>query len=134
LNLLGIDYGKRRIGFAVGIKEAGTILPLTLTAAPDWHKLLGIVRELVMEYDVGKIILGWPVNMDGSPGILCAEIDILRQRLAAALDLPVELADERLSSFEARERLVGAGVASRKQKSAKDGLAAALILESYWEQ
>lgn len=131
MNLLGIDYGRKRIGFAVAVSAAETVMPLTCSSTPQWQLLLPLVRRLVEDYDINKIIIGWPLNMDGSPGSLCGEIGELRDKLASGLDLPVELCDERLTSFSAKEIIAETRPGFRKRKQAKDGLAAALILESF---
>lgn len=131
MNLLGIDYGRKRVGFAVAVTAAATVLPLTCSTSPEWNMLMPLVRRLVADYDISKIVIGWPLNMDGSPGSLCMEIEELQKRMAADLDLPVELCDERLTSFSAREIISEISPGTRKSRQAKDGLAAALILESF---
>jgi putative Holliday junction resolvase len=131
----GLDVGKTRIGIAICDVSDGAIHPVTTIARrprslPD--DLATLQRELVPRA-VERIVVGLPLNMDGSEGPAARRMRGFATQLQQALELPVELCDERLTSFEARERLreIEAGPARRRR--ALDSLAAMLILENWLE-
>jgi len=129
---IGIDYGKRRIGVAVGdpgevIASPATTLDGTGTASRDAR----VVLEWAAENEAAGIVVGLPMNMDGTIGPQAK----LSQDFAAQLEkhgnLTVELWDERLSSFQADQIMRDAGVRRSRQKKQRDALAAQVILQSF---
>jgi putative Holliday junction resolvase len=130
LTLLAFDFGLRRIGVAVGNSLLGTTQPLpTLRAregAPDWQAL----EALVGEWRPDLLVVGEPLNMDGSPSELSARAGKFARRLHGRLGLPVEMADERLSSVEAKQRARAEGHRGDFGRQPVDSLAAELILQS----
>src|SRR5690606_36603646 len=104
MRFLGIDYGSRRIGLAMG-DELGlaTPLPALTTALADqrWAELVALVRQR----RVTEIVLGYPLNMDDSAGPKAQEVERLAERLKQELRLPVHLVDERLTSYAAEATL-----------------------------
>ena len=130
--LLGFDYGTRRIGVAVGQLITHTVTPLTTlhshNDSPDWQA----IRKLIAEWQPDKLVVGLPLQLDGTAQPLTAKAQRFGNQLKGRYNLPVEMMDERLTSHEAETEL-----ASRKGKSAKadiDALAAALILQSWLDQ
>jgi putative Holliday junction resolvase len=114
--------------------------PLGLTAQPlatlrreTDAKLIELVRSVVREKEVDKVVVGLPSNMDGSKGPMAEAAERFAEALRAALNLPVELWDERLTSWEAEERLRQAGLSRRREreKGNVDRMAAQLLLQSY---
>ena len=128
----GIDYGKRRIG--VALSDAGpriaspmTTLDATGSTARDAH----LVLRWATENAAGGIVVGLPLNMDGSLGTQAQVSRDLAVELRCLGNLPVELWDERLSSFQADELMQAAGLTSAIKKRQRDALAAQVILQSF---
>ncbi len=127
---LGVDFGSKYVGVAVG--DEAIAMPLkVLDARPD-EKLLSSLKKLAASEDVAGIVVGLPVNMDGSEGKaakLCREFGA---RLAAHSQLPVEYADERLSGWEAEGMLIEGGLKPSERKQRVHAVAAKLILEAFF--
>ncbi|MCF6217343.1 MAG: Holliday junction resolvase RuvX [Gammaproteobacteria bacterium] len=130
--VLGFDYGRRRIGVAVGQTITHTSSPLATIQAdqgkPDWHA----VQALINEWQPTVFVVGMPKNMDGSAHQLTATITRFGNQLHGRYGLPVHYIDERLSSREA-ERSLMPGQA-KKDKGVIDRVAAQLILQTWLDQ
>jgi putative Holliday junction resolvase len=123
--LLAFDFGLRYIGWATGqhltaSATAGSALPAQ-EGAPKWEA----VAALLDEWRPVRLIVGLPLNMDGSESEMSAKARRFARRLEGRFGLPVSLQDERLSSREAGERL------PEKARNARHGEAARVILEDY---
>ena len=122
---LCFDYGEKRIGVAVGQTVTGTATPLATLAArdgtPDWSR----VAALVAEWSPDALVVGLPLNMDGTEQALTARARRFANRLRGRHRLPLHFADERLSTREARAREDGA------PREGRDALAAQVILEGW---
>jgi putative Holliday junction resolvase len=130
VRFLGIDYGARRIGLSYG-DELGVATPLPALVESDegrrWQALLAvIVRRRITE-----IVLGYPLNMDDSRGGKAKEVEAFGARLRAAVNLPVHLADERLTSYEAEATIAKARRREVRASGIIDSRAATLILQDY---
>ncbi|MCG3185270.1 MAG: putative pre-16S rRNA nuclease [Planctomycetes bacterium] len=127
---LGVDFGSKYVGVAVG--DEAIAMPLkVLDAKPD-EKLLSALKKLAASEEAAGFVVGLPVNMDGSEGKaakLCREFGA---RLAAHSKLPVEYADERLSSWEAEGMLIEGGLKPSERKQRVHAVAAKLILEAFF--
>ena len=127
---IGIDHGTKRIGVAVGDAEGGIATPLEVLSAGDVD-LDKRISKLVAEYDAVGVVVGWPLLADDSEGPQARLVRRFAADLAERTGLDVRLWDERLSSFEADERLKG--MLSREQKIRRhDAVAAATILEDFF--
>lgn len=134
---LGVDLGTRRIGLAVSEPDSGVISPLDVIKAGE--NLEQTAREVIRfarEYGVVGVVVGMPLNMDGTEGPQAR----LSRRLAESItrmmeaenkSLRVYLHDERLTSFEADERMKSRRLTRGKKKSRHDAVAAAILLESF---
>jgi putative Holliday junction resolvase len=136
VRILGVDYGERRIGLAVsdelGIAAHG--LPTANVRSMD--EAVRQVVEAVAQHIVGRVIVGLPLNMDGSSGpraeVTVAFCEKCRETLAKrGLDVPVETFDERLTTMRARQTLHEMGLEERKQRSHVDRVSAVLLLQDY---
>jgi len=126
VRLLAFDYGRRRIGVAIGDRLTGSARGLsTLDARGD--DVLQRVDALVQEWGPEAFVIGWPTLDDGEPAALCPAIESFAERLRRRFDLPVYWADERLTSHLGRER-----VRKRGKDPGLDAHAAALILEGWF--
>ena len=131
VRILGLDIGEKRIGVAVSDPSGTVATPL---AVIDARKALGDGRELaglVADYEVELLVAGLPLSLDGSEGTQAARVRSAAQRLASLVSLPLEFADERLSSTAARRAMTEAGVSDRNKRGSIDMVAAAIFLQSY---
>jgi putative holliday junction resolvase len=129
--IAALDLGKKRIGLAVTDDSETRVFPIgALERKGSRFDFAAIARRL-HDYTVSRFVVGLPLNMDGSEGSAARSARTFAERLGAALNVPVHLFDERLTSFEAEDRLKGADVPRRSQKGAIDAVAAAVILEGW---
>jgi putative Holliday junction resolvase len=131
--ILAVDYGEKRMGLALSDELRMTARPLATLARRGLRQDLRRLRELAREHAVGLILVGHPLHMDGTAGTMAAAAARFAARLAQELGLPVELADERLSSWEAARTLRESG-ARRRRPAKADEVAAAVILREYLEK
>ena len=129
--VLAIDLGTKRIGIALSDPTATVASPLETLPATGLRRAADQVSELCRRHDVETVVVGWPRNMDGSQGPAAREAEAFAERLRAALRVPVELWDERLSTAAAERTLLEAGLRREKRRESRDRVAAALILQSY---
>lgn len=129
--LLGFDFGLKHIGVAVGQTLTRTAQPLTSLKAesgiPQWNE----VKKLISEWRPHALVVGIPLNMDGSEQPLTLAAQQFVKQLEEFFHLTVHLVDERLTSVEARAYLFEHGGYKALQKKAIDSMAAKLILESW---
>lgn len=130
--ILAIDYGRVRHGLAVsdGLGMAGHPLPALQRNRNASAQDLAALRRVVDEHDVRRLVIGLPLNMDGSEGPMAAEARAFAAVLERELGLPVLLEDERLSTDEAESLLREGGLRPSDRKALRDSVAAAVILRS----
>ncbi|HTH51397.1 MAG TPA: Holliday junction resolvase RuvX [Pyrinomonadaceae bacterium] len=129
--ILAIDPGTKRCGIAVCDELRVTVSSLKRLERTSWKKLLSNIRELVAEYDAVAIVVGLPLESDGSDGPMTAEARDIARKLTLSLDIPVLLQDERVTSYEAKGRLWAAGKGLKESRDLVDSEAAAIILEDF---
>lgn len=129
--LLALDLGSRRVGVAVSDELQLSIRPLPPLVRASWKKLLREIAELCQSFDAKGVVVGLPVNIDGTEGEAAHEARRISRNLSLSLDLPIYLQDERLTSREAEQRLRGEGVSASEVAARIDGEAAALILSDF---
>jgi putative Holliday junction resolvase len=143
--ILAIDYGKKRLGLALSDELGATSRPYATWTRINRRRDLTRLRELVRQERVCRIVVGLPLHLDGKPSEMSEAARSFAVRVEKALGLPVEMMDERLSSWEAHEMLASAnsnkrtrqgppGHAKAKQNAPLDEIAAAIILRDYLEQ
>jgi putative Holliday junction resolvase len=145
-SILAVDYGRARIGLAIAAMEAQLPRPLLTLERINRNEDMRRLRELAREYSVRQIVVGLPLRLDGTRGEMAEEATRFAARLNKQLGLPVDMIDERLSSWEA-ERLLeeqsGRVLHDAKGRSASergsgrasvDAVAATVILKEYLEQ
>jgi putative pre-16S rRNA nuclease len=128
--LLGIDHGTRRIGLAVGDTETGMAFPRPALQRRRETMDLQAILELAEAEGAREAILGLPRNMDGSEGSQAAMVRAFGERLQG-IGLKVVYVDERLTSWEASERLAVTGRRPARRSGERDSAAARLILQEY---
>src|SRR5271154_5789463 len=109
MTIASLDFGKRRIGLALAYGADGMVIPLEVIERKSLVRDLARVVARLAELEVSRVIVGLPLNMDGTEGPQALAAARFAEQLREASGLVVELFDERLSSFEARERLHESG-------------------------
>ena len=140
--ILSIDYGRARIGLAIATAEGRLARPLATLERINRNEDMRRLRELVREHEVKQIVVGLPLLLDGTRGEMAGEAQRFAERARKQIGIPVEMVDERLTSWEA-ERLLeeefGKKYRDESQKKKKvanekptvDSVAAAVILREY---
>lgn len=134
MRILGLDLGSKTVGVAVTDGLLLTAQGLEVIRRKEENKLrktLARIEEIVKEYQVEKIVLGYPKNMDGSAGKRCEISEEFAEKLRKRLNLEVILWDERLTTEAAHEMMIEAGVRREDREKVIDKVAAVLILEDY---
>ncbi len=131
MRFLGIDLGRATIGLALADDVLRTAQALETIRRSSEKRDLAAVRRVAEEYEVTRVVLGLPYNMDGTEGASARLARGLVPKLEASLRVPVELFDERLSTFEAGQRLRARGLTARDQRARIDAEAAAVILQDW---
>jgi putative Holliday junction resolvase len=128
---MAFDFGLRQIGVAMGNRLLQTSQPLTILRAkegiPDWQA----IQKLIEEWRPDLLLVGDPLNMDGSDSALGERARKFARRLHGRLGLPVEMVDERLSSFEAKQASRERGHRGDFRQQPVDSYAAELILQTW---
>ena len=131
--LLACDFGTKSIGVAIGQQITGSARPLTAIKArdgiPDWQ----LIERLLKEWQPDFVVVGLPLNMDGTEQPLTDRARKFSQRLHGRFGVRVELHDERLSTVEARAELFAHGGFRALNKGSVDSLSAVIILESWFD-
>lgn len=131
MRVLGLDYGSRRIGVALCDELGMTAQGVTTIARKNREADLAAIGELVRRHGVEKIVIGYPLRLDGSEGIQCEKVDRFARRLESLLSVPVVRWDETLSTKEAEELLRQGGLRREKIRQSVDRVAASIILQNY---
>ena len=129
---LGVDLGTKRIGLALSEPEGGIVSPLwVLAARSDAADNATAILEVADQYAADAIVIGLPLNMDGTEGKQAKLTRKAAEAIRQASDLPVHLHDERLTSHAADGRLAGRKLTRQKKKGRHDAVAAQILLESF---
>lgn len=128
---LGFDFGEKLIGVAVGGTHSRLAEPLSTVAAskrgPDWIQ----ITRLIEEWRPAALVVGLPLNMDGTPNVMTRAARRFGGELQARYHLPVHYVDERLSTRSAKTVLYEAGIPGTRHKRRLDKLAAQTILQAF---
>ena len=133
MRFLGIDYGTRRIGLATG-DELGIATPIPALVEADAAARRKALAAVVKTRRIQEIVLGLPLNMDGSSGFKAKETEAFAEELRAEFGLPVHLVDERLSSHLVESGMNQKQLREIRGKGIIDSRAAAVILQDYLDQ
>jgi putative holliday junction resolvase len=131
MRILGLDLGERRVGVALSDSLGYTAQPQPTLEVGGDKALLEAIRKIIQDYEVSRIVVGLPLNQDGTMGPRALRVEQLANQMAVATGLPVERIDERFTSIEAQRILKDAPRKVRRDKGNVDRIAATLILQNY---
>lgn len=132
--LLAFDFGTKSIGVAIGQRITGTARALTALKAQDGTPNWGAIEKLLKEWQPEAVIVGLPLNMDGTEQPLTARARNFANKIHGRFGVQITLHDERLSTVEARAGLFERGGFRALNKGSVDSASAVIILESWFEQ
>lgn len=133
MRYLAIDLGDKRTGVAMGDTLTGIVSPHDVITTSSEAERFKRLRDLIEWEGPGALVVGWPLNMDGSVGPNAQKCKAFADKLGEATRLPVHLHDERLSSAAADEQMAMSGLTHKQKKARRDALAAANILRGFFE-
>lgn len=132
--MIGIDYGRARVGVAMSD-------PLGIFASPletvVTAKIIDYLQKLTISETVVCFVVGYPMNLNGKPAEAAADVDVFLKQLAKYFpSIPVELEDERFTSVLAHRAMIDGGMkkSDRRKKESVDKISAAIILQSYLDR
>jgi len=128
---MGLDYGSRRIGVAMSDELQITAQTVGTVIRKGLHRDIDEIAAIVSEYTAEKIVIGYPVRLDGTEGPECDRVSRFADLLESHLGIPVVKWDESFTTQEALSILLEADVSRKKRKQLVDKLAASLILQGY---
>ena len=134
MRIIGLDFGSKTVGVAVSDELLITAQGIEIVRRKSENKLrqtLARIEELVKEYNVEKIVLGFPKNMNNSEGERCEKTLEFKEMLERRTGLTVELWDERLTTVAADNLMMEAGIRRENRKEYVDQIAASFILQGY---
>lgn len=136
MRVMGLDLGSVRVGVAVGDTDTGVATPLDVVKRRGNDRAADrrAISVLVAEWEVGCVVVGLPLSLDGTDGPAATSARVEVAELAKVVGVPVELHDERLSTVTAHHALREAGVSSRKRRNVVDAMAASVILQDWLDR
>ena len=130
MRFLGIDYGEKRIGLSYG-DELGVAVPLEAATERRKRDRLRHIEEVVSHRKITTLVVGYPLNMDGSAGFKAREVDRFIEILSRRLPVTIHRIDESLTTFQAETEMRSAGKRVSRKSGQIDSLAATLILQEF---
>ena len=134
MRIMGLDFGSKTVGVAISDHLFLTAQGIEIVRRKSANKLrqtLARIEELIAEYEVGKIVLGFPKNMNNTEGDRCEKTLEFKEMLEKRTGLEVVLWDERLTTVEADRTMMEGGIRRENRKDYVDKLAAVFILQGY---
>jgi len=133
MRLMALDYGERGVGVAISDELRLTVRPLTTIRREKqrYAQVIERIRELVAEHEIATLVVGLPLNMDGTRGAAVERVETFISDLRRSVPIPIVTVDERLTSLEADRILREMGVGPRERRARSDEYAASIILQDY---
>ncbi|HUV38455.1 MAG TPA: Holliday junction resolvase RuvX [Planctomycetota bacterium] len=129
--VLGIDYGRARVGLALSDGLGLTAQPLAVLRNTGVDALLDALEKVIVEREVTRLVVGLPLSLDGSEGPAAAGVRVFAAKLTGRFELPVALWDERLSTAQAERAMLDADLSRAQRKKRRDKVAAQVFLQSW---
>ena len=136
MRYLGLDLGTRTLGISISdtTKTIATALKTIKFNDSDYDSLLPELKKIIDEYNISKIVLGLPKNMNNTMGERCDTTIEFQKKLIKEFNIEVVLQDERLTTVEATNYMLEADISRKKRKKKIDSLAANIILQTYLDR
>ncbi len=136
MRYLGLDLGTRTLGISISdtTKTIATALKTIRFNDSDYDSIIPDIKDIIDEYEISKIVLGLPKNMNNTMGDRCATTIEFQKKLIDNFNIEVVLQDERLTTVEATNYMLQADVSRKKRKKKIDSLAANIILQTYLDR
>ena len=137
MRIMGLDFGSKTVGVAISVSLLVTAQGIEIIRRKEENKLrqtLARIEELIVEYEVGEIVLGLPKHMNGTEGVRAELTNEFKDKLERRTGLSVALWDERLTTVAADRTMMEAGVRRENRKEYVDMIAATLILQGYLDK
>ena len=131
MRIIGLDYGDVRMGFAVCDPTGTFSMPLCVLELKHGVKPEDEVMRVCRENEAERLVVGLPLNMNGSAGPMAGKVEAFIRKLSAILTIPIETYDERMSTSQVERMLIDADMSRAKRKGVRDKLAAQVILQGY---
>lgn len=131
MRVLGLDVGKKRIGIAVSDELGITAQGIGVIVRSSTKGDIRVISEIAKKYNVSKIVIGLPINMNGTLGPQGEEIKKFGEKLKNNLNITVQYWDERLSTVAAERVLIDADISRKERKKVIDKLSAVVILQNF---
>lgn len=129
MRYLAIDYGMKRTGLA--ICDAAETIASPVTVITGQGGLIAKIMKVIEDENIEAVVVGLPLNMDGTDSGQTKKARLFAEQLGAKKEISIYFQDERLTSFEAEQKLAGLGITRKKKKKHLDAIAAAVILQTY---
>jgi putative holliday junction resolvase len=136
MRVMALDYGKLNIGVAISDELQLTARPFTTIRRENrrYAQVIERIRELVADNEIATLVVGLPLNMDGSRGAAVESVERFISDLRRSVSIPIVTVDERLTSREADQILREMGVGPRERRARSDEYAASVILQDYIDE
>ncbi len=131
MKYLALDVGERRVGVAIGGSDLRIATPIDVIERRSLEQDTHAFNEIAAKYSVDQLIVGLPRNMDESVGPQAESVQAYAEKIAQALNLPLTLWDERLTTVDATARIASTGAHGKKSRRTLDAIAASVILQDY---
>ena len=131
MNILGIDYGLKSAGFAVGEQITNSCSTYFSKKFKNRKELVEKIKNLITEWDINIIVIGLPLNMDNSESEMSLEIRNFSKKLEKDINIKINFVDEKLTTYEAKQIMKDLNKNKQYIEKNNHGLAAKLILDSF---
>ena len=134
MRYLGLDYGAKTLGVAISDETATIASTLKTIRYNDDSELLNELDKIIKEFNIKEVVLGLPLNMNGTTSVRGAETYSFKAKIEKNLKVKVHLQDERLSTVEAEKVLIGSHIRRNNRKKVIDSMAAVIILQTFLDK
>ena len=131
MNILGIDYGLKNVGFAIGEQITNNCSTYFSKKFNNRKELIEEIKNLITEWDIKTVVIGLPFNLDNSESEMSLEIRNFSKKLEKDINIKINFVDEKLTTYEARQIMKDLNKNEKEIRKNNHGLAAKLIVDSF---